>query len=121
MEEARKKVVNTYVKHRILGDVDPILKLFAPECVIIDSDTKKTEYKKTEESGDDVLRSFLVERPPPSITPLISDPVLNNDGTITITLSAIVKKLHVTFSFANESSLINKIVLVESGLLSGWF
>lgn len=121
MEETRKEVVNTYIKHRMSGDVESILKLFASECSIIDSDAKKTEYKKTVETGDEVLRNFLVNRPPPSITPLISDPVLNKDETISITLSALVKTLQVTFSFVNESSLINKIVLVEGGLLSGWF
>lgn len=115
METPQQIAVRTYIKHRLAGEIDAIIKLISSSCVLIDSDAKKTEF-----TGEEAIRKFFSSHPPPSITPSISDPTLNKDGTVTIILSVLVKTLTVTFSFDTNSSLINRIVLVEGGLLSGW-
>lgn len=115
MEAKRQSIVKEYIKYRLVGDTDSIIKLLSSTCILVDSDTKKTEY-----TGEESLRKFFASRPPPSISPLIGEPIINKDGNITIVLNAFVKTLTVTFGFENESEVINKITLVEGGLLSGW-
>lgn len=116
LDVKRSNVVKQYIALRMAGNVDEILKLFSSDFVMVDSDSNKTQY-----TGEEALRAFFAARPPPMVTPFISDPVTNADATITLTLSVVVKKLFVTFSFPTDSVEINKIVLTESSVLSGWF
>lgn len=113
---SRTDVVKQYMAYRVANNVDQILELFSPDFVMVDSDSAKTEF-----TGEVALRKFFADRPAPMVAPWVSDPVTNADGTVSITLSAVVKKLYVTFSFNSESNLIQRIVLVEGDVLGGWF
>ena len=116
MEPKRLAAVQSYVKQRLAGNITEVLNLLSDDCVLVDSDEKKTEY-----TGKESIKKYFEARPPPMISPFISEPQVNKDNTITITLSALVKTLTVTFYFVTDSSIIAKLVLVDGGILSKVF
>jgi hypothetical protein len=110
LDSQRSAAVKKYIDHRLAGTIDELLKLLSTDCVLVDSDAKKTEY-----TGKDALKAYFESKPPPMVKPFISDPKVNENGTITIVLNAVIRSVDVVFEFVTESALVKKISLTERG------
>lgn len=91
-------------------NIEKLLDCFANDCQLIDNKHKKKYVGKTE------IMQYYKLHEKTWITPKIEEPVVNQDGTITVVLifkklGMIVKTVSLNVKFAENSSLFEQIII----------
>lgn len=101
------QVVQKYLSLRESNDIPELLKLFASGGMLIDTDNNSY--------AGGHLKTYYEINPPPSVKPSISEPVVDKNENITLTLTFLfIKTIQVKFEF--ENNLIKKLTLSKTGL-----
>ena len=103
-DKKRISLVKSYNAARAAGKNEELVKMVTEDIIVIDR--KDVEYK-----GHAGFQKYLKDNPSPLIPPFVGEPILQSDGSYTVTLYIpAFLNAEGRFYFAKDSDLICKIV-----------